>query len=88
MGHTIIHLQESTDGKIFLNGEDITFLKGKKLAKTREKNADYFPDPYSSLNPRMMVEDLIKRTLLLVSRRYKEQSGTRRTGHQPGGSCG
>ena len=73
LGRTIIHLQESTDGKIFLNGEDITFLKGKKLAKTREKMQIIFQDPYSSLNPRMMVEDLIKEPLL-VSRRYKSKA--------------
>lgn len=73
LGRTIIHLQDSTDGKIFLNGEDITFLKGKKLAQAREKMQIIFQDPYSSLNPRMMVEDLIKEPLV-VSKKYKNRA--------------
>lgn len=34
LGRTIIHLQGSTDGKIFLEGEDITSAKGRKLRQS------------------------------------------------------
>lgn len=72
LGRTIIHLQDSTDGKIFLDGEDITFVKGKKLKNIRERMQIIFQDPYSSLNPRMVVEELIREPLQ-VSGVYKSK---------------
>lgn len=59
LGRTIIHLQEPTDGQIFLNGEDVTHVKGHKLKETREHMQIIFQDPYSSLNPRLRVESTI-----------------------------
>lgn len=60
LGRTIIHLQEPTDGQIFLNGQDITHVKGKELNKIRDKMQIVFQDPYSSLNPRIRIESTIK----------------------------
>ena len=37
LGRTIIHLLESTGGQIFLEGKDITNVKGKELKQVREK---------------------------------------------------
>ena len=45
LGRTIIHLLERTDGQIFLNGEDISDLKGRKLKQAREKMQIIFQDP-------------------------------------------
>ena len=59
LGRTIIHLLESTEGKIILNGEDITRVNKSKLKSVREKMQIVFQDPYSSLNPRMTVSDII-----------------------------
>ena len=59
VGRTIIRLQDATDGQIFLNGKDITHIKGKKLREAREKMQIVFQDPYSSLNPRLRVESTI-----------------------------
>jgi peptide/nickel transport system ATP-binding protein len=72
LGRTIIHLLESTDGKIFFEGKDITRIKGGKLKAVRENMQFIFQDPYSSLNPRMTVEETIKEPLLL-SRRVKNK---------------
>jgi peptide/nickel transport system ATP-binding protein len=72
LGRTIIHLLESTDGKIFFDGKDITRIKGGKLKEVRENMQFIFQDPYSSLNPRMTVEETIKEPLLL-SRRFKNK---------------
>jgi peptide/nickel transport system ATP-binding protein len=72
LGRTIIHLLESTDGKIFFDGKDITGIKGRKLKDIRENMQFIFQDPYSSLNPRMTVEKTIKEPLLL-SRRFKNK---------------
>lgn len=71
LGRTIIHLLESTEGQIFLNGEDITNVHGSKLSKIREKMQIVFQDPYSSLNPRMTIEETIREPLAL-SRKYKK----------------
>lgn len=75
LGRTIIHLLESTDGKIFFNGEDITKAKGKKLRRLREHMQIIFQDPYSSLNPRYSVEQTIQEPLLLTRRYSKSQIG-------------
>ncbi len=63
MGRTIIHLQDATDGQIFLNGEDITRVRGRELRRIREKMQIVFQDPYSSLNPRFRVEETIREPL-------------------------
>ena len=72
LGRTIIHLHESTDGKIFLEGNDITKLNEHELKKAREKMQIIFQDPYSSLNARKTIESTIKEPLV-VSRRYSKK---------------
>ena len=59
LGRTIIHLHESTEGQILLNGTDVTNLKGKNLRQAREKMQIIFQDPYASLDPRMTVGEII-----------------------------
>ena len=59
LGRVITRLEEATSGEVYLDGREILQLKG------REKNAIYhnmqmiFQDPYSSLNPRMSVGNII-----------------------------
>ena len=72
LGRTINHLHESTAGQIFLNGDDITHVKKKELKAVREKMQFIFQDPYSSLNPRMTIEETIREPLEL-SNRYTRQ---------------
>jgi len=72
LGRTIIHLLESTSGKIFLNGEDITSVKGEQLKQCREKMQIIFQDPYSSLDPRKSVEYTVREPMV-VSGRYKKE---------------
>ena len=64
LGRTIIRLQDATDGHVRLNGEDITYATGKDLRRLREKVSIIFQDPYSSLNPRMYVESIIREPLV------------------------
>ena len=68
LGRTIIHLLESTGGEIYLDGEDITHLNKKQLRKAREKMQIIFQDPYSSLNARMTVEEIVREPLELSKR--------------------
>ena len=72
LGRTIIHLQESTGGQIYFNGEDITHVNKKKLYELRQNMQIIFQDPYSSVNPRMTVEQTIQEPLLL-SKKYSKK---------------
>jgi oligopeptide/dipeptide ABC transporter ATP-binding protein len=63
LGRTIIRLLEATDGQVFLEGKDITHVKGSQLRKAREKMQIVFQDPYSSLNPRLRIEQTIMEPL-------------------------
>ena len=69
LGRTIIHLHESSGGKIYFKGEDVTSLKPKELRTLREDMQIIFQDPYSSLDPRMPVENVLKEPLILSSGR-------------------
>jgi oligopeptide/dipeptide ABC transporter ATP-binding protein len=63
LGRTIIRLQEATGGHILLDGEDITHVSGQKLREVRKKVQIVFQDPYSSLNPRLRIEDTVQEPL-------------------------
>ena len=70
LGRTIIHLQDSTDGKIIFDGKDVTNLDKKALNSLRDDMQIIFQDPYSSLNPRMTIKQTIQEPLKL-SRRFE-----------------
>lgn len=59
LGQTIIHLRKPTDGMIYFQGEDISNPSGKKLHRLRRQMQIIFQDPFSSLNPRMTVKQII-----------------------------
>ena len=71
LGRTMIHLYESTGGQILFDGEDITHVNKKKMYQLHEDMQLIFQDPFSSLNPRMTVEETIREPLIL-SRRFKK----------------
>ena len=73
LGRTLIHLEESTDGQILFHGEDVTHLNRRELKKYREKVQIIFQDPYSSLNPRMTIEETIQEPLRRSGRFSKAQ---------------
>lgn len=63
LGNLIIRLLEPTEGEIIFEGEDLTTLSPQELRKKRKDIQMIFQDPYSSLNPRMKVFDLIAEPL-------------------------
>ncbi|MDR1863325.1 MAG: ABC transporter ATP-binding protein [Treponema sp.] len=71
LGRTIIHLLESTGGNIYYNGEDITHVNAAALKRLHENMQIIFQDPYSSLDPRMSVEEIVREPLD-ISRRYSK----------------
>ncbi|MCR5072268.1 MAG: ATP-binding cassette domain-containing protein [Clostridiales bacterium] len=56
VGRSVLRLYEPTGGKVFFEGTEITRSNIKALRKQMQM---VFQDPYSSLNPRMTVEDII-----------------------------
>ena len=73
LGKTILRLIEPTDGRIFLNGQEITGMSKAQLRQLRPKMQIIFQDPYASLNPRMTVEDSIAEPML-VNRMFKTKA--------------
>lgn len=65
LGRTIIHLLDSTDGKMIFDGNNVTKLKGHELKAYREQIQIIFQDPFSSLNPRLTVSETIMEPLML-----------------------
>jgi oligopeptide transport system ATP-binding protein len=55
----VMQLEKPTAGKIFYKGQDVTDLSGKELRRLRRNIQIIFQDPYSSLNPRMTVGDIV-----------------------------
>ncbi|MBT8253190.1 MAG: ABC transporter ATP-binding protein [Bacteroidia bacterium] len=55
LGNAILQLNKATHGKIIFKGKDITNLSASALRVMRKTIQIIFQDPYSSLNPRMMV---------------------------------
>ena len=73
LGRTIIHLQDSTDGQILFDGEDITHVDRKQLSELRHKMQIIFQDPFSSLNPRMTVDDTINEPIRRSGKYSKDE---------------
>jgi oligopeptide/dipeptide ABC transporter ATP-binding protein len=61
----ILRLLDPDAGAIWFNGENIAGFRGKKLKDYRKSVQAVFQDPYSSLNPRMRVGDIVAEPLLV-----------------------
>ena len=59
LGRVVIKLLEPTSGKIVFYGDDISHVSKKEAIELRKKMQIIFQDPFSSLNPRLCVFDLI-----------------------------
>jgi oligopeptide/dipeptide ABC transporter ATP-binding protein len=58
-GRAVLRLTEPTSGAIEVNGEDITKLSKAEMRPYRRQMQIVFQDPFSSLNPRMVVGDIV-----------------------------
>ena len=63
VGKTILRLQEPTAGQIWLGGTEVTTLSEEQMRAHRRQVQMVFQDPYSSLNPRMRVGQIIAEPL-------------------------
>jgi oligopeptide/dipeptide ABC transporter ATP-binding protein len=72
LGKTILHLEKPSGGKVLFDVsreagtlQDITLLRRKRLKRLREKLQIVFQDPSTSLNPRMLVKNIIGEALAI-----------------------
>jgi oligopeptide transport system ATP-binding protein len=63
LGRAIVRLVEPTAGRVLLEGEDITQMRGSRLRARRRTFQMIFQDPYGSLNPRMTVAQIVGEAL-------------------------
>ena len=73
LGRAILRLHEPTDGKVYFEGDDILQYRGARMEKLRPSMQIIFQDPYSSLNPRMTVQELIAEPLI-INRVFKTKA--------------
>ncbi len=59
LGRMLMRLEEPTDGKLIFDGVDVYSQKGSAMRKLRRDIQIVFQDPYTSLNPRMTVGDIV-----------------------------
>jgi oligopeptide/dipeptide ABC transporter ATP-binding protein len=65
VGRLLLRLLDTTSGKVWFDGEDLMSLKPQALRARRRDLQMIFQDPYSSLNPRMTVEQTLAEPLSL-----------------------
>ncbi|ACJ17258.1 ABC-type dipeptide/oligopeptide transport system, ATPase component [Thermococcus onnurineus NA1] len=65
-GKLIVKLLEPTEGKIYLEGKDVTNIKTKEeILDYRRRVQIIFQDPFSSMNPRFRIFDILEEPLLI-----------------------
>ncbi len=74
VGRTLLHLYKPTSGKIIYDGKEIA--NKRDINDFRKKATMVFQDPYSSLNPRMTVSDIIAEPLD-IHKIYKNEADRR-----------
>lgn len=65
LGRSILRLLEPTSGDIIYDGENITHTNSKRMKELRKSMQIIFQDPYSSLNPRMTIADIITEPMVI-----------------------
>lgn len=73
LGRTILRLIEPTSGDILYNGESIVDYKKSQMRKMRAYMQIIFQDPYSSIDPRKTVTDIISE-YMIINKTYKTKT--------------
>jgi ABC-type oligopeptide transport system ATPase subunit len=64
-GRCILRLIEPTSGEVRFRGEDVLTFSRTRMRQARRDMQIVFQDPYSSLNPRMRVRDIVEEPLII-----------------------
>jgi peptide/nickel transport system ATP-binding protein len=67
VGKSILQLIPPTDGRVQFDGDELTQLNSRELRKRRRDMQIIFQDPASSMNPRMLVGDIVEEGMLAQS---------------------
>ena len=59
LGRTILRLHEPTAGKVIFNGKDVSTFSKREMKQARSDMQIIFQDPFSSLNPRKTISEII-----------------------------
>lgn len=78
VGRTLLRLYEPSAGEIYFEGENITKLSNELLRVKRRDMQFIFQDPYSSLNPRMTVGDIVGEPILIHEKSLKTSERSER----------
>lgn len=73
LGRTLIRLLDPTEGRLLLDGEDITGLSQRQLRPLRSRMQMVFQDPYSSLDGRMHIGDILTEALAIQKKGTKKE---------------
>jgi peptide/nickel transport system ATP-binding protein len=65
LGRSILRLIEPTAGEVVYDGVNVTNLNKTDMRKMRERMQIIFQDPYSSLNPRMTIGDIVTEPMVI-----------------------
>ncbi|WP_151736879.1 ABC transporter ATP-binding protein [Paenibacillus tengchongensis] len=65
VGRTLLQLEEPHEGRVFYSGQELSELGKRELRQLRASMGMIFQDPYSSLNPRMRIGDILAEPLLV-----------------------
>ena len=65
LAKTILGLQKLTSGQVEVFGERLAAINKKELKEIRKKMQVVFQDPFSSLNPRMTVFEILRETMMI-----------------------
>lgn len=73
LGRTILRLIEPTAGQILFNGQDICQYSPQKMRELRSEMQIIFQDPYSSINPRLTVSEIIAEPMIVSGKFSKKE---------------
>ena len=65
LSRTLLLLEKPTEGEIIYNGIDLAKASSKEIRKLRKEIQIIFQDPYSSLNPRQTIQEIITEPLFI-----------------------
>ena len=65
LGRTLMRLEEPTAGRVHFEGRDLAHARGAELLRLRRDIQMIFQDPYSSLNPRLTVGEIVREPMVV-----------------------
>lgn len=77
-GRCILQLEKATEGDILYDGVNLTGLDKKAMRPLRQRIQVIFQDPYSSLNPRMKIGDIISEPMMVHKTEPDQAARTKR----------